>query len=277
MLSWNEIVQKYIIKHSNQIQKITRPLREHFGIEYFTYHQIDNEGKYVVLVDQPRWAEHYVDKQIYLDDPYLRHPQVYHSGITMIQDFGSEKYKQTVMKACKNVLDVDVGTLFIHKTAEHVEFFGFAAKKTSALEKLTLNQTPLLKSFASYFKKELRSLLQTMETEANHLFHLKGKDFCCADPIYPTLDPLIYKAYLKDLGLSSLIKKATLLSSRENQCIRLLLEGKSAKETGLALRLSPRTIEFYLENIKNKLSCTSKQEILKIGQELDRLGLLIWN
>ncbi|PJD97983.1 MAG: hypothetical protein CK425_02140 [Parachlamydia sp.] len=193
----------------------------------------------------------------------------------MIQDFGSKKYKQTVMQACKNVLDVDVGTLFIHKTAEHAEFFGFAAKKTSALEKLTLNQTPLLKSFASYFKKELGSLLRTMETEANHLIHLKGKDFCCADPIYPTLDPFTYKAYLKDLGLGPLIKKATLLSSRESQCIRQLLKGKSAKETGAALGLSPRTVEFYLENIKNKLSCTSKQEILKIGQELDRLGLLI--
>lgn len=57
MLGWTEIVQNYISKHSTKIKKTTEPLREHFGIGYFTYHRIDAEGKYTVLVDRPDWAE----------------------------------------------------------------------------------------------------------------------------------------------------------------------------------------------------------------------------
>ena len=62
MLGWKEIVQDYIIKHSDRIQKTTRPLRERFKIEYFTYHRIDNAGKYTVLVDWPDWAPIFIAK-----------------------------------------------------------------------------------------------------------------------------------------------------------------------------------------------------------------------
>ena len=51
-------------------------------------------------------------------------------------------------------------------------------------------------------------------------------------------------------------------SKREEQCIDLLLAGKTAKETADALFLSSRTVEMYLDNIKNKLGCKSKLEIL---------------
>lgn len=48
MLGWKAIVENYIIRYSNQIGKVTRPLKDHFGISYFTYHQIDANGKYTV-------------------------------------------------------------------------------------------------------------------------------------------------------------------------------------------------------------------------------------
>ncbi|KTD05455.1 PAS and helix-turn-helix domain-containing protein [Fluoribacter gormanii] len=52
------------------------------------------------------------------------------------------------------------------------------------------------------------------------------------------------------------------LSSRECECVFLLIRGKSAKEIGVLLSLSKRTIESYIENIKNKMDCKNKAEIL---------------
>ncbi len=65
MLTWQTIVQNYIVKYSSQIKKTTQPLRDHFGIDYFTYHRIDSTGKYTVLVDRPDWAEYYVSEKIF--------------------------------------------------------------------------------------------------------------------------------------------------------------------------------------------------------------------
>ncbi|TIG53834.1 helix-turn-helix transcriptional regulator [Legionella pneumophila] len=52
------------------------------------------------------------------------------------------------------------------------------------------------------------------------------------------------------------------LTDREHECVFLLIRGKSAKEIGALLSLSKRTIESYIENIKNKMDCRNKAEIL---------------
>ena len=52
------------------------------------------------------------------------------------------------------------------------------------------------------------------------------------------------------------------LTNREHECVFLLLRGKSAKEIGTLLSLSKRTVESYIENIKNKMNCKNKAEIL---------------
>ena len=49
---------------------------------------------------------------------------------------------------------------------------------------------------------------------------------------------------------------------RETDCIRLLLLGLTIKEISKLLVLSPRTVEVYLDNIKAKLGCTRKSQIV---------------
>lgn len=275
MLNWKQIVQNYIIKHSDKIKKVTRPIRDRLNVGYFTYHRIDRQGKYTVLLDRPDWAEHYVDEKFFLQDPYLRHPDMYKSGFSLIENHGSEEHRKRILKDGKEIFNLDLGLMLIEKGESSVEFFGFCANKaTSQLDKLYLNQPWLLKSFASHFKKELGPILKQMEGEASSLIDLKGKDFHTKEFIHPDVDSATLKAYLKDLGKAQEIHLAGQLSRREKQCIKLLLAGKSAKDTASILKLSHRTIEFYFENIKNKLSCSTKQEIFILANTFQELGLL---
>jgi DNA-binding CsgD family transcriptional regulator len=56
------------------------------------------------------------------------------------------------------------------------------------------------------------------------------------------------------------------LSSREQEVVKLLLEGKSNKLMALSLGISERTVEFHLKNIYAKLQVSSRVElILKLG------------
>lgn len=52
------------------------------------------------------------------------------------------------------------------------------------------------------------------------------------------------------------------LTTRECECVFLLIRGKTAKEIASLLSLSKRTVESYIENIKNKMNCQNKAEIL---------------
>lgn len=274
-MDWEEIVQDYIIKHSDKIKRATKPLRDHLGVAYFTYHRIDREGKYTVLVDRPDWAEHYVEAQFYLDDPYLRHPDVYRSGFCLIESNGSEEYKKRILKDGKEIFNLDIGLIYIEKGVDCVEFFGFSGTKNQCpLEKIHLNHPQILKSFAAHFKNELGDILHQMEGESSSLLDLKGEDFLTNLPIHPDLSSEALIKYLAATGKKSEIAKALLLSPREKECILHLTSGRSAKETAFAMNLSPRTVESYLENIKTKLGCSTKQEIFSLAQSLQSLGLL---
>lgn len=272
MLSWEQIIQDYIIKHSNRIREVTKPMRERFGVKYFTYHRIDLQGKYTVLVDRPDWAERYVSDKFYLNDPYLRHPDVYKTGFCFIDHHGSEEYKEMILRAGRD-FDLEQNILFIEKSANYVEFFGFSgSRKLCSLDQVYLNYPWVLKSFANHFRKEMKSILCEMDGEAGSLIDLKGDDFLCKAPVYPSDFSL--DSYLKEIGKGFELDMARSLSAREKQCVKLLADGKSAKETGDLLKLSPRTVEYYFENIKNKLSCSNKQEIFSLAKTFEELGLL---
>lgn len=50
--------------------------------------------------------------------------------------------------------------------------------------------------------------------------------------------------------------------SQEIDCINLLILGKTIKEIAICLGISTRTIELHFENIRNKLNCHTKLELL---------------
>lgn len=52
------------------------------------------------------------------------------------------------------------------------------------------------------------------------------------------------------------------LSQRELECLFLQLRGKTVKQIAEILALSKRTIESYIDNIKSKLGCLNKAELL---------------
>lgn len=72
------------------------------------------------------------------------------------------------------------------------------------------------------------------------------------------------------LDCSKIIKKGAFLSSRERECLKYLLRGKTAKETAQHLQISFRTIEYYFENIKNKLDCDRKKDLYIFARILEK-------
>lgn len=57
------------------------------------------------------------------------------------------------------------------------------------------------------------------------------------------------------------------LTKREAESVFWLMHGFTIIETAYKMYLSPRTIEFYVKNMKTKLNCDSKKMLLeKIGE-----------
>lgn len=59
------------------------------------------------------------------------------------------------------------------------------------------------------------------------------------------------------------------LSKRQLQCLYHLAMGKTAKQIAKQLDLSHRTVEFYIDNIKKKLDCYSRSELITKALKLN--------
>jgi DNA-binding CsgD family transcriptional regulator len=55
----------------------------------------------------------------------------------------------------------------------------------------------------------------------------------------------------------------TPLSPREVECIVHILRGKTSKQIARMLKLSHRTVEFYVGRLKQKLYCHTKSELIE--------------
>ena len=86
----------------------------------------------------------------------------------------------------------------------------------------------------------------------------------CKIPVYdPTGKPMGVLVISHILNKFSLETAYALgLTQRETQCLFHLLEGHTAKEIAKLLKISPRTVEGYIENMKNKLDCATTSELL---------------
>ena len=49
---------------------------------------------------------------------------------------------------------------------------------------------------------------------------------------------------------------------REAQCMKAFIQGQTCSEVGQHLAISQRTVEFYLVNMKKKLNCERKTDLI---------------
>lgn len=54
------------------------------------------------------------------------------------------------------------------------------------------------------------------------------------------------------------------LTQRESESIKAILAEKTIINAAQKLNLSPRTLEFYFDNVKRKLNCRKKKEVLEM-------------
>lgn len=59
------------------------------------------------------------------------------------------------------------------------------------------------------------------------------------------------------------------MTKREAECLDFLSRGKTSKEIGRDLNISPRTVEGYINNLKNKSGITSKSGLIDIFRKTE--------
>ena len=147
---------------------------------------------------------------------------------------------------------------YMSKFPEYYEVSAFGTKeKIDTMMDFYINNVNLFKLFVYFFKEKSEPLIKKCSKDP---IQLKYFDEGYTDQPIKVADT----SELQSLFEAEKLIQHYNLSPREIECMRLLSEGKSFKEIGKILNLSPNTIQFYTNNLKKKVGARKVAELIKI-------------
>lgn len=265
---------KIALNASAQLIKTTASvLLDHFNVNNFWYYRIHESGRFSFFEASAGLLECLESQQFILKYPLCCHPK-YHRHGTQIRKI-TEDPLLAVSETTKDgllQLDFNLRVRLVNKTDDFVEEFGFHSAQSNDEQCLFLsNHLPELRFFAKWFLKNNARLISFLEESSLHLPSLVGPDFYKnriqeADSSYQ-----VRQKFLEKLG----VKQDLDLSLVELDTLKLLLKGYTAPQIATQLYRSKRTIEHRIENIKSKLQCPSRVELIQKARELEHFGYSI--
>lgn len=252
-------------KHSSliladSVSEICAPLKK-LNIDYFVFVRIYITGERICLTNAKKWQLHYCKSSYYLKDKFALLPENYVSNYYTWNLFSDSNI---YIDAKKN-FDIEYLLTLVDKQCNYCDIFHFGKDKYAISSyEFCLNNLDLFHVFKEYFKEKAAGLIRSSDTFifpelyiANPSTNIKtNKNFECKDIKLKFIEYTKIKRYY--LGEKF---KNIYLTTKEVECLRWLLIGKSTLEVGIILSMPKRTVEAHVNNIKNKLNCNKLSQV----------------
>ncbi|MEI6790488.1 MAG: helix-turn-helix transcriptional regulator [Myxococcaceae bacterium] len=259
--------QKAHEKYSSAIRKLCSTLKDYFNIDKFYYGKISDSGLFIGFDSNLDFMEHFDTTELFLEYPFHCHPKFHTVGVQIINLVENlELTKIDTTKNCMLKFNANLWLKSVSRTGNVLEEFGFHSAQSDQKQSLFLfNQISQLNLLMKSFQKNNPNLFASLYETPVNLLSVIGNDFYenrikRSDPNY-----IAKQNFLKELEIETDLD----LSGAELETIQLILKGCTASQIAKQLYRSKRTIEHRVENIKLKLGCSSKQELIQKVQELE--------
>lgn len=263
---------------NNDVSQICEPLFNSSVIDYFEMQQYHSDGRFISLTNKPQLTKIYLENEIYVTNEELS--KTIGNNQSIIAIFSKDIYQKTSYqegKALKNIsigceLDIYHRIYIIQKRLAYFNLFGFGCcSDLPQIISIMMSNIDVLIKFGKYFEDNSLSLIDFSNENPIYLPNFnKIKYIQDAEVLFERdkIEKVLNANYLlsakNKLSNNAVQKNISRLSKREYECINLIVQGYTAKESAKILGLSHRTIEEYIIRIKNKLGCSTRHELISI-------------
>lgn len=271
-----QFIKDYSVKNSYKIKRIVEPLKNILCVDAFWYNFISFDGQFFSLGSNEGLTDYFFSHNLWKNNPVIRHPKFFQNSFVLMEHLDDPDFQDIQKKINEKCYVYPILGSF-EKDELGVHNFGFGTtQKKMPLTHLFLNNLGLVKKFTDFFRKEASFMIEDALKNSIDISSLCGQYFYTnanfdkeIQPITQTEDPILFNHCKSDL---TALKR---LSKREKECLFWMIQGKTGREIADKLHLSPRTIEFYFENCKNKLGCCIKSELFEKALIAKDLGFLV--
>lgn len=261
-------------KFYKKLKQLCSPLL-HLGVSDFFYQSVDSNGYLSGLGTKIDLLNEYFETEYSKENPLFNKHSFSKPGCFLPITFKHNNY-QNFLKYLDCKFQISFSTLVLKKedNRTHQYLFYCPARRYSEVTNLLINEQSTIQKFIEYFNKESLKLRQEIYENPDDVkrFGLKPANFAL-----PLADFGVEKRidFLKKIHFFSSEDTIPRFSKREHDCIKLTLQGQTMVEMAETLDLSPRTIENYLSNLKFKLNCFTKSELILKLQKIKEIYPLL--
>jgi len=243
--------------YAKDVSEICKPLFERFGIRYLDYCLFYNNGTGFILISDAKWFEHYFTSKFKIGST------VCESGMHLWANYlGDEPVSDAV-----NHYNYDYPISIFKKHKNYCEYFDIATYKGNhKILDFYYNNADLLDNFFNYFKFKAQKIIKTAIKQKFVIPRgMQGGVIAnLADERQAFLELIKQKKYYLDVS-----DPKKYLTKRERDTLQHFSKGHTMKEIGRAMNISPRTVEEYLANIRNKFGVDNKSGLIKLISDLN--------
>lgn len=261
----NKSAFQYNESVAERIQEICEPFLKSVGLETFRYAVYLPDNKYLHLNTDINSAKEYllkINQNGFIFQKELRKTSNKKHFFVWPNYKRSDLLKDKVFRLYHR-LNIWNGFSIYRRHNDYVEGWGFATSiDNTKIINFYVNNLDLFSKFIGYFSKVARDIMEP----------LPGRLACFKKEhdISPQLDSTQVKMqrFINQTNFDRyhLVPggKGVFLSKREQECVNYLVQGKTSKEIGKLINLSPRTVETYFESIKVKAEVRNKIEMAAV-------------
>lgn len=241
------------------------PLFNFFKINFFSHTRAFHDGNFASLMTSTDLTEYYIAQKY-----PIRFSQG--KGIYLEKGFHVESHlgDSSSQKMINDLQEKFNTAHFIYVVDKHKAFddmYSFATTpENEQILNHYMNNIDLLKKFLFYYKDKSNILIKN-----STLIKYNNDHFPTSHTINQNI--IDHHACTNSMPLNKITITGhlgeALLSKRELDCLKLLTKSHSFKEIGKTLSLSPRTVETYVNNMKNKLGCDTKKQLIDLIFSMD--------
>ncbi len=256
---------------SSQLSELCHPLTD-FGITHFSYFKHLTTEQRIGLSTIPKWLSEYYNLDLYKSSLFENPMNEYQASFDLL--IGSDEVDLEVYCHSREYYNFTHSISIIEPTIDGCEFYMFSTSPDNIAAIHYLNaHREILYHFILYLKDKGKALFAKAHQNAIKLpctqkwvDNAKIEYFLYKES-KSQMDVLKRNFFKKTPVHQYQVEQPNLpsakLSTQELNCIFFLLNNKTTKEIASKINVSQRTAEAYLENIRNKTGCQSKQDLLR--------------
>lgn len=237
---------------SSETNQLIKPLKDYFNLDTFNYHKTFFDNSQIFLTNMPNWRRHYIKNKLYQKSIFELTPEKYSKDRIIWSSIDSHDIILT--EAAK--FNIFHGITIIEPVPDGCEFYflGTSSNDKTVINKY-LSNFCLVEKFIQYFQKVSSPLLKTLYE--SRLLIVDRQENTLNYEIVNDINRLNFLTTI--YGYS--------FTNRELECIPLLLKSMSAKQIAERLKLSYRTVEIYINNLKTKTGTSNKNDLICLLSE----------